>query len=415
MTSTGQPAAAVAVPAPVRYESLDAFRAVSIFGVVFVHFYKELTLPMSQDLIVLLRARDCTFPVIVLTSVFVMARSLIANPDRTFGRFAGQRFWRLAVPCLVWSSLYWVLWDAGGAWRTGAPVPWPPATLWLSGWIHLWFLPFLFACSLLAFPLVRRLPKRPEQHWITVGCLAAAAVAYGIWSRPDRCDQLVSVWFDGADSSLRIAAGQSLRYAKYIPLGIAAALAADAISRLYASRAVAVIALAGGAAAFTLHVSAAAPALSRMLYSLAIFVVLLGPWTGRALRWLKAPAKYSYAIYILHYAVAQAVLAALGRSHVAPSVAMLLAGSAATFLLSWAAAALVRRSASADWFLPLVPVESSAAGFGPLPLRPERTQESSWPLSPSTSRLRSPCLMDRTSSRTGPGSRARPSRGRATE
>ena len=116
------------------------------------------------------------------------------------------------------------------------------------------------------------------------------------------------------------------------------------------------------AAATLLHVSAAAPGVSRSLYSLAIFVVLLRPWSPGSLDWLRPAARYSYPVYIIHPAVAQAVLAALALGHVPSSLPVLLTGSVAVFGLSGVAAVLLRRAVPADWFLPLVPVGKARAG-----------------------------------------------------
>ena len=349
-----------------RYNGLDAFRSLSIFGVVVIHFSQVLRLPGSPALEALIRLRDCSFPIIVLTSFFVMTRSIIAKPDRGFGRFAANRVTRLAVPCLIWTGVYWVLWEvAGPLWR-GSSASWPPPTIWLSGYLHLWFLQFLFVGALAAYPAVRFIVRHPRLTPLYVGAFMAAAVAYGLWGRQYLSERALSVWMNQTDESLRVAAIKTGAWMRYIPVGVMIAFCADSIGTLYKSAAFRAATLAVAAAALLLHVSSAAPAVSRSMYSVAVFLVLLRPWPPGACRWLLPAARYSYPIYILHPAVAQvfAGALALGLGQVPSSLLGLIAGSVVVFSLSGITAALLRRLLPADWFLPLVPVGRSGAGAG---------------------------------------------------
>jgi peptidoglycan/LPS O-acetylase OafA/YrhL len=345
-----------------RYDGLDLFRAVSIFGVVLFHFSYGLHIAWTPAFDRLLRVRQCALPIIVLTSFFVLTRSIAASPGRTLARFAERRFSRLALPCAIWTACYWAMWKvAGPLWR-GGQAAWPPPTLWLSGFSHLWFLQFLFLGSLIALPVVRIVARHPRFHEIAAAVFVTAAVAYWSWGRPGLDSPAWFAWGDRADVNLRVGIEQGIAYATYALVGIAAALVADSINVWYRRPAFQAATLVAAAAALVLHVSAAAPGGSRMLYSLAMFLVLLRPWPPGALDWLRPAARYSYPIYILHPAVAQVVFAAFARGRVPPSVPAILAGSAAVFALSGAAAALLRTLMPADWFLPLVPVGKGGGG-----------------------------------------------------
>ena len=307
-----------------RYDGLDVFRSLSIFGVVVIHFSLGLELRSTPGLELVIRLRDCSFPIIVLTSFFVMTRSLMARPDRTFGRFAAGRFTRLAVPCFIWTALYRVLWKvAGPLWRGGSPS-WPPLTVWLTGFVHLWFLQFLFLSAVAAYPVIRFIVRRPRLHWVFAAGFAAAAAAYALWGRQDLTEHALVLWISQADEHLRLAAPKAVVWARYIPVGIAMAFLADSIDAWYRRPVFRAATMVAAAAATLLHVSAAAPGVSRSLYSLAIFVVLLRPWSPGSLDWLRPAARYSYPVYIIHPAVAQAVLAALALGHVPSSLPVLL-------------------------------------------------------------------------------------------
>ena len=345
-----------------RYDGLDVFRAVSIYGVVVIHFSQVLGLPSTPGLELVIRLRDCSFPIIVLTSFFVMTRSLMARPDRRFGPFAASRFTRLAVPCLVWTALYWVMWEVAGPLGRGGSPSWPPLTIWLTGFVHLWFLQFLFLGTVAAYPVIRFIVRRPGLNWAFAAGFAAAVAAYGLWGRQHLTEHALSVWMSMADDSLRVAATKAIAWGRYIPVGIAMAFLADSIDALYRRPVFRAATLVAAAAAMLLHVGSAAPEVSRSLYSLAVFVVLLRPWAPGSLDWLRPAARYSYPVYIIHPAVAQAVLVAFALGQVPSSLPMLLPGSVAVFALSGVAAALLRRAVPADWFLPLVPVGKARAG-----------------------------------------------------
>ena len=356
MVETNRLMEAPDTPARARYDGLDVFRSLGIYGVVVIHFSQVLDLRSTPALELVIRLRDCSFPIIVLTSFFVMTRSLMARPDCRFGSFAANRFTRLAVPCFIWTALYWVMFEVAGPLGRGASPSWPPLTIWLTGFVHLWFLQFLFLGSVAAFPVIRFIVARPRLNRAFAAGFAAAAAAYGLWGRaaPHRA-RAVGVDEPGRRQPAR-RRDEVRGLGRYIPVGIAMAFLADSIDAWYRRPVFRAATLVAAAAAMLLHVSSAAPEVSRSLYSLAVFVVLLRPWPPGSLDWLRPAARYSYPVYIIHPAVAQAVLFAFALGQVPSSLPMLLPGSVAVFALSGVAAALLRRAVPADWFLPLVPV-----------------------------------------------------------
>jgi surface polysaccharide O-acyltransferase-like enzyme len=351
-----------------RYAGLDLFRPLSIFGVVLIHFPRVLDLGADPAFRVMMRLRDCALPTIILTSFFVITRSLLAHPERTFSHFASNRFMRLAVPCAIWSGLYWLLWEvAGPLWR-GQPALWPPLSLLLSGYAHLWFLQFLFLGSVIAYPAVRAVAHARLDRSSAAGMWAAAcvavALAYWAWGRPFLTAHMAFALGEQADLHLRVAATQSIAYAKYVPLGVAVALAAGTIERLYRRPAFRVGIVLVAAAACLVHIAALAPAVSRLCYSMAVFIALLRPWPAGVLDWLRPVARLSYPIYVIHPVVAKVVITTFNRWLASPSIPGLVAGSLAVFALSAGTAVLLRTLVPLEWFLPTVAVEKGRAAAG---------------------------------------------------
>ena len=355
------------LPDSLRYEGLDAFRVVGVLGVVFVHVYLALGkgwLSPSVDL--LLRLRACALPGVILTSFFVVTRSLLAHPDQRFAQLFARRFWRLEVPCLLWTAIYWILRDDVPQLLAGRFPPPPPATLWLSGFDHLWFLQFLMLGAVLAYPFIRLVVRCQKLRWVMVAACVSTALAYGTWIRPYLQLQTATGWVLRADTSLQIAIRQSLSFATYIPVGVAFALSADAIRGLYQRWMFHALTIAALAAALTLQLSMALPAVSRLLYSTAVFVVLLRPWRPGLLAWLEPMARYSYLIYILHPLVTRGAAMLVTRAQLRPSGAALAAASLAVFAASGLIAASLRAIMPRDGVLPVVPVRMSG-GRGAVP------------------------------------------------
>ena len=351
-----------------RYDGPDLFRPLSIFGVVLIHFPRVLELGSDPVVGVMFRLRDCALPIIILTSFFVITRSQLANPSRTFVQFASKRFVRLGVPCAVWSALYWLVWEvAGPLWR-GQPASWPPPSLLLSGYAHLWFLQFLLFGSVIAYPVVKAMAPS-TRAWdraagIWAAACVAAALAYWMWGRPVLTARAASALGEHADVHLQVAVRQAITYAKYPILGVAAALMAGTIEELHRRPAFRAASVLVAAAACLVHVAALAPTVSRVFYSMAVFVALLRPWPAGALDRLRPVARLSYPIYVIHPVVARVVYIAFNGWLAPPSIPGLVAGSLAVFALSGAAAALLRTLAPVEWLLPIVPVKQARAGAG---------------------------------------------------
>jgi peptidoglycan/LPS O-acetylase OafA/YrhL len=346
---------------PIRYDGLDLFRPLSILGVVLVHFPRVFDLGSDRAFGVMMRLRDCALPIIILTSFFVVTRSLLANPGRTFAQFASNRFMRLSVPCAVWSVAYWFSWEiAEPLWR-GRSASWPPPSIILSGYRHLWFLQFLFLGSVVAYPIVRTIGRRVRVWRGAAGAWAAACAAaaftYWAWGRSFLTACAATALGEQTDVNLRVAIGQAIAYAKYPLLGVAAALVAPTIDGLYRHPTFRIVSTIVAAAACVVHVAALAPTVTRVFYSVTVFVALLRPWPTGLMDWMRPLARLSYPIYVLHPFLAMVVVALSGPWLATPSIAGLAAGSLATFGLSAAAASLLRMLPAAEWLLPVVAVK----------------------------------------------------------
>ncbi len=120
-------------------------------------------------------------------------------------------------------------------------------------------------------------------------------------------------------------------------------------------------------AAMVLHVSAHNGALSREAYAIAVFIGVLRPIQPRPFIWTRALARWSFVVYILHYALAIVFASALHWSGI-PRTEMTSIGSALLVVAaSLTAGVILRRLLPVNWLLPLVavapkstPVSSSA-------------------------------------------------------
>lgn len=339
-----------------RYEGLDLFRGLSVFSIVLVHVHK-LTGGANSDLV--LRVRDFAFPVLFMSSFFVMAVSCDRKPGRPYAELVRARVVRLLVPSLIWSYLYWAGWWFVRPVLLGAPMVPPPLSLAITAFMHLWFLHMVFVMTVALSPVLLGVARGVLPRWPTAIACAAGVLACVWWLEP----ALLSLAASMPHSTVPFGAptiadtmGNAAPYLAYIPAGLALGLARGAIDdwhrhQLFRHGTVVVALL-----ALVLHVSTRGVPFSRELFSIAVFVAVLRPLPPRPYVWIRGLAQWSYGVYILHFAFVMAFVMAFERSGLDRTAVTSIAGTLIVFALSLAAAMVLRRSLPFDWLLPMVPV-----------------------------------------------------------
>lgn len=340
-----------------HYEGVDSFRVVGIYGVVLFHFYNECICGPNASVDRLIRLRDCTFPFIILTSFFFFVRSIWNNPERDFLHFATVRFKRIEMPLLIWTFIYWGVWGAFRPLIGGEPITRPSATLLLSGYMHLWFLQFIFLGSIILFPIVRFLTPIKHYRWQIATSCVLVALSHIIWFRPFFDHFVETGWIAQADLSLRVFATNVNRFFPYVPAAMVIALYADKINALYKHQAFRMLSLLIVALALSAHVGINSLRFTRGIYSLAVFVAVLQPWPASLVNLLRPIAVYSYPIYILHFLLSRILASIFRRAQIDFTTGRILIGSIIVFGLSLLLAVVIRKLFPWDWFLPLIPID----------------------------------------------------------
>ncbi len=296
-----------------RYEGIDSFRIFGIFGVVLIHFYNDCSCGPNVSVEQIIRFRDCTFPFIILTSFFLIARSAWRKPERDFRHFASGRFKRLEIPLLLWTVVYWGIWNVAHPLVYGYPIPRPPATL-ISGYAHLWFLQFIFLGSLILYPFVSLRGLFKRHHWLMALCCLAIVIAHVLLLKPLVFQLQNTAWMSRADFSFSIFIANLNLYLPYVPIAIVIAMWADKITALYKHRKARILSLLSVAVTLLIHFAFGGAELTRFFYSVAVFLAVLQPWPASVVNLLRPLAIYSYPVYILHYLVSRLLVAGFHRS-----------------------------------------------------------------------------------------------------
>jgi peptidoglycan/LPS O-acetylase OafA/YrhL len=337
-----------------RYKGLDAVRVLCSFGVVFLHVYVAAGSPASLDL--LIKLRDFALPVMVLTSFFLLSKSLMRRRESGASSFFSRRVERLWLPLIVWTFFYCSALTfifpllLGSATRPEFPTP----LVFLTGYRHLWYLQFAFIASAIVYLLFTAVAKlRISETKLAAGCFAASVV-YGILYYALVKDFAVWDKYESEfDNGFRIFISQASYYVVYVPAAVGFALIADKLkewsARPAARRFLFGIVLVAAAA----HVGTNEFVKTREIYSLVVFLLALQPWAHIPFGFVTTLAKYSYGIYILHFLPAQMVEIFLGWSYFEPNAANVLGLTIIIYLISFGAAFLIRKLFHAAWLLPL--------------------------------------------------------------
>jgi peptidoglycan/LPS O-acetylase OafA/YrhL len=346
-----------------RYEGLDALRVVSSFGVVFLHVFVAAGYPSALWLFV--KFRDFALPVMVMSSFFVLTISLTGKPGGNFGSFFSRRLKRLWIPLIVWTLIYSLseafLFPALLGSETFGGLP--PAAVFFTGYRHLWFLQFIFAGSLLIYPLVKRVTGKGKSPQIKLsGFCFGATFLYGFlfWS-------FLKNYMDWdnfnpeADINLKFFISQAGNYILYIPVAVGLALGRGKINDLFARAQFRRASLALVLITMTIHVGTNGILWTREIYAVAVFLTALQPWRKIPSRLWNTLAAYSYGIYILHFLPAQILWLFVAYKNFEPGGAAVFGITIIVYSASFAAAVLIRKLLPADWLLPLVPVSLEPA------------------------------------------------------
>lgn len=327
--------------------------------VILAHFHLEFDkLVPHASLALLIRFLDCAFPFVILASFFVLSLSVLNNAERGFLNFFIARFKRIWIPFFIWTIIYWSISNVLLPLKDGEAIVHPPVTLFISGYIHLWFLQFIFLGSIILYPLLRFIARQKQhKHWIVLNCFLVSLI-YIIWIRPFAENLINFGWMAHADLSFRIFAGQVNNYIFYIPPAIGIALYVDEINSLYKRRAFRVLALFIVVIVMAIHLMTGSLRFTKGFYSLAVFIALLQPLPAMLVNFLRPIARYTYPIYILHFFVAGIVAQVFYKADVNFIVTnyLCLIGSGVVFFISLFISLVMRKLFPRDWFLPLIPI-----------------------------------------------------------
>lgn len=346
-----------------RYEGLDIFRAVASFGVVLLHVHVSVGHPESLNW--LIKLRDFALPLMVISSFFLLTISLTRKPQTDFRDFFKKRFKRLWIPFIVWTLVYCAVWTFFVPALLGEETfgAFPSLGVFLTGYMHLWFLQFIFAGSLLIYPLLcyGAEKKNFSRLKTSILCFFAAFIYAGLfhsllknytdweYSNPD------------LDANLRLFISQVSAYILYVPTGIGIALAADKINQLFGLSFFRLISAALVVLAAIVHTMPYEVPFSREVYGISVFLFAIQPWKKIKLNFIYTLAAYSYGIYILHFGMAQALSLLAHYQIVELDEIGIIAASVMIYFLSFAAAFALRKLTPWNYFLPLVPVNSTKA------------------------------------------------------
>jgi hypothetical protein len=313
-----------------------------------------------------IRIRDFAFPVIVLSSFYLLTQAVVRQ-SAGFWMGLRRRTERLAAPAMVWSLLYWYAWPAMVALLTDESLYLMPLPTWhllVGGFMHLWYLMFLYFTSITFLGLMEGARRIGQERWLSRPWLwLLLAAVYLVWVR-DPLLYAVAPLGELGSQSWFLFKRQSLIMATYIAVGVALGLMAGRISRAgripvvrYGAAAVAVVLAA-------LYAVGPHWQYARECFSLTVFLAFLMPWRIPGVRWWGPPASESYAIYILHYGVAQAVVLMVLRFTTEVGLGTIVATTAGVYALCFLIATVGRRLALFNWLLPRVPVEGLVAATG---------------------------------------------------
>lgn len=347
---------------PRRYEGLDAFRGLAAFGVVWLHtFYSASnSASVTDHSNTWLSLRDFSLPLIVMSSFFVLTISMLRKPETEFSSFFTKRFKRLWIPLFIWTSVYSLLWYfiLPKIFGSNRIYGMPTIDMFITGYMHLWFLQFIFLGSLIAYPLLLWLKSKSESERIKIAVLLflAAAVYTVIFKLLNQIVQQNLLLFEPS-RSLMVFVVQASKYVFFIPVAIGLGLLSNKINNFYKRNFFRICSLIAVLFCLIVHLTTEKNSLTAPLYGIAAFMAALQPWKRIPFRLVYISARYSYGIYILHFFLCEAFQVLVSKGKQEFDSAAIFSIAVLFYVMSFGASVLLRKIIPFDWFIPLVPIE----------------------------------------------------------
>jgi surface polysaccharide O-acyltransferase-like enzyme len=160
------------IPAPQRWPLIDVSRWFAMYAIVWLHTIRsEALLPSAM-------ITRFAVPFFVATCVFLIFQGVAHKPQRTFTQYAWSRFVRIYLPFLAWCAIYLAFKAVKSHFLPEQRNEFPGVleVFWKGSFGHLWFMPFIFAVSLVAFLVAKTVQWRELLRWpIALGAFAIGA------------------------------------------------------------------------------------------------------------------------------------------------------------------------------------------------------------------------------------------------
>lgn len=345
-----------------RYEGLDIFRGLAAFGVVWLHTYLNATSQyiLTNESVAWLKLRDFSLPLIVMSSFFVLTISMLRKSESKFRDFFLIRFKRLWIPLFIWTTIYCFIWAfivpkflEGD--RFGRL---PSIDIFISGYMHLWFLQFIFLGSLIVYPVLRLLRTKSESEKIRISILCfLAAVIYAIVFKFSVQSIQQTVLQLELNHSFLIFTVQSIKYVFFIPVAIGLGLLSNKINNLFKSNLFRICSSMAVLFSLITHLLLEYNSITAPAYGITVFLFALQPWKRVEFRLIYIAAAYSYGTYILHFFLCEALGLFIEGGNYSFNSFSLFSISLLFYVMSLGAALILRKLMPVDWFIPLVPIE----------------------------------------------------------
>lgn len=148
-----------------RWAYLDMTRMVAAISIILLHADGSLPGYLGRFAV----------PFFAASGAFLVVLSQSRRPGQPFMSFAKKRAARLLGPFFVWTLIYAVVRQIGsGLTENITPPTFSFAVLWTGTTHHLWFLPFMFSLSLIAFGVAMIAPRFPRFVAVLMIALAMA-------------------------------------------------------------------------------------------------------------------------------------------------------------------------------------------------------------------------------------------------